>query len=110
MTTFASAVTALETATGLNSTVKQVVYITIVAERNARNVVAKRELDHNKVMGSLTFAINNENTDLSWACGGSVAYWETQADATLIARKSARSQRKHIMNLVTIVREGLAAK
>ena len=109
MTTFTSAVSALETATGMDSAVTQVAYITMVAERKAKALVADHVAEYNKAKNGLTFAINNEDTDLAWAMMGTVAEWTVTVDQAESALVAARVKANAIAEHVATVRERTAA-
>lgn len=109
MTKFNTAVAALEVVVGFSAEVKQVSYIAMVAERKAKALVASRKADWTKAKNSLTFAINNEDTDLAWATMGTVEYWKSEVAATEEKLVAARVMSNAITEHVATVRERIAA-
>ena len=109
MTKFNTAVAALEVVVGFSAEVKQVSYIAMVAERKAKALVASRKADWTSAVNSLTFAINNEDTDLAWACMGSVDYWRAEVASAEEKLVAARVMGNMITEHVATVRERVAA-
>jgi len=109
MSNFNTAVAALEVVVGFSAEVKQVSYIAMVAERKAKALVASRVSDHNKNKNSLTFAINNEDTDLAWATMGTVEYWKSEVAKSEAALVAARVKANAITEHVAVVRDRIAA-
>ena len=109
MTKFNTAVAALEVVVGFSSEVKQVSYIAMVAERKAKALVADHVAEYNKAKNGLTFAINNEDTDLAWAMMGTVAEWTVTVDQAESALVAARVKANAIAEHVATVRERTAA-